>query len=269
MRREVAVAEPVLQVRDLCIAWRSADGRANRVVDGVSFDLAAGATLGIAGESGSGKSTLARALLGHCRAGSAITGGSLRLDGDDLAALSEAELARRRGRVMAMVPQNPLASLTFHMPVGRQLEEVLRLRAGLSAKAAGLRAQVEISREAVRFSQEDRAALEPVAADELGDRFEADLAAYTGAKHAVAVVNGTAALHVALRLAGVQPGDEVLIPALTFVATANAVAYCDAIPHFVDSADDTLGVDPQALRTYLSRAAELRGGQCVNRATPR
>jgi len=140
MRREVAVAEPVLQVRDLCIAWRGADGRANQVVDGVSFDLAAGATLGIAGESGSGKSTLARALLGHCRAGSAITGGSLRLDGDDLAALSEAELARRRGRVMAMVPQNPLASLTFHIPVGRQLEEVLRLRAGLSAGPARLRA---------------------------------------------------------------------------------------------------------------------------------
>jgi ABC-type glutathione transport system ATPase component len=135
MRRGVAVADPVLQVRDLSIAWRE-----TRVVDGVSFDLASGGTLGIAGESGSGKSTLARALLGHCRAGSAITGGSIRLDGADLATLSEAELARRRGRVMAMVPQNPLASLTFHMPVGRQLEEVLRLRAGLSAGAARLRA---------------------------------------------------------------------------------------------------------------------------------
>ncbi|CAH0200883.1 ABC transporter ATP-binding protein [Roseomonas sp. CECT 9278] len=140
MRREVGVADPVLQVRDLSIAWRGADGRANRVVDGVSFDLAAGGTLGIAGESGSGKSTLARALLGHCRAGSAITGGSIRLDGDDLAALSEPGLARRRGRVMAMVPQNPLASLTFHLRVGRQLEEVLRWRAGLSADAARLRA---------------------------------------------------------------------------------------------------------------------------------
>jgi len=101
------------------------------------------------------------------------------------------------------------------------------------------------------------------------DRFEADLAAYTGARHAIAVVNGTAALHVALKLAGVCPGDEVLLPALTFVATANAVAYCDATPHFVDSAEDTLGVDPQALRAYLSHAAELRSGQCVNRATGR
>ena len=75
------------------------------------------------------------------------------------------------------------------------------------------------------------------------DRFEADLAAYTGAKYAVAVVNGTAALHVALLLAGVQPGDEVLIPALTFVATANAVSYCGAVPHFVDSEERTLGLD--------------------------
>ena len=101
------------------------------------------------------------------------------------------------------------------------------------------------------------------------DRFEADLAIYTGARHAVAVVNGTAALHVALQLAGVQEGDEVLIPALTFVATANAVAYCGAIPHFVDSEERTLGLDPRALREYLNAAAEMRGGQCVNRATGR
>ena len=101
------------------------------------------------------------------------------------------------------------------------------------------------------------------------DRFEADLAAYTGAKHAVSVVNGTAALHVALRLAGVRPGDEVLIPALTFVATANAVAYCGAVPHFVDSEERTLGVDPHALRAYLRDSTDIRSGQCVNRATGR
>lgn len=101
------------------------------------------------------------------------------------------------------------------------------------------------------------------------DRFEAELAAYTGARHAVAVVNGTAALHVALKLVGVGSGDEVLLPALTFVATANAVAYCDAIPHFVDSDEDTLGVDPLALRTYLSRVGELRSGKCINRTTGR
>ena len=67
------------------------------------------------------------------------------------------------------------------------------------------------------------------------DRFELDLAKFTGAKHVVALVNGTAALHIALKLAGVQAKDEVLIPALTFVATANAVTYCNATPHFVDS----------------------------------
>lgn len=101
------------------------------------------------------------------------------------------------------------------------------------------------------------------------DRFEADLAAFTGARHAVAVVNGTAALHVALQLAGVQAGDEVLVPALTFVATANAVAYCGATPHFVDSEERTLGLDPQALREYLRATTELRDGHCVNLATGR
>ncbi|SVE50254.1 uncharacterized protein METZ01_LOCUS503108, partial [marine metagenome] len=64
------------------------------------------------------------------------------------------------------------------------------------------------------------------------DRFERDLAEYTGAKYAVVVVNGTAALHIALLLAGVQPGDEVLVPALNFVATANAVSHCGALSHF-------------------------------------
>lgn len=101
------------------------------------------------------------------------------------------------------------------------------------------------------------------------DRFEADLAAYTGARHAVAVVNGTAALHVALRLAGVQPGDEVLIPALTFVATANAVAYAGATPHFADSEERTLGLNPRALREYLQGVTEIRSERCVNRATGR
>ena len=101
------------------------------------------------------------------------------------------------------------------------------------------------------------------------DRFEAELAAYTGARHAVAVMNGTAALHIALQLAGVQPDDEVLIPALTFVATACAVRYCGASPHFVDSEERTLGVDVDALRDYLQGATELRAGKCVNRSTGR
>lgn len=101
------------------------------------------------------------------------------------------------------------------------------------------------------------------------DRFEADLAAVTGAAHAVAVVNGTAALHVALLLADVQPGDEVLVPALTFVATASAVRYCGAVPHFVDCDEATLGLDPGALRAHLTRIASRTGAGCVNRETGR
>jgi perosamine synthetase len=101
------------------------------------------------------------------------------------------------------------------------------------------------------------------------DRFEEELAAFTGAKRAVAVVNGTAALHVSLLLAGVECGDEVLLPALTFIATANAVAYCNATPHFVDSEKRSLGMDAYALRNYLSASTEMRGGKCINRATGR
>lgn len=101
------------------------------------------------------------------------------------------------------------------------------------------------------------------------DRFEADLAAFTGAKHAVATVNGTAALHIAAKLAGVGEGDEVLMPALTFVATANAVSYCGAVPHFVDSEERSFGIDAAALRDWLTRTTEARGGLCVNRATGR
>ncbi len=101
------------------------------------------------------------------------------------------------------------------------------------------------------------------------DRFEAELAQYTGARHAVAVVNGTAALHVALLLAGVKPGDEVLMPALTFIATANACSYCGAAPHFVDCEPQTLGMDVSRLREYLQRNTEQVAGQCVNRQTRR
>ena len=101
------------------------------------------------------------------------------------------------------------------------------------------------------------------------DRFECDLTKFTGAKYAVAVVNGTAALHIALRLAGVHAGDEVLVPALTFIATANAVSYCNATPHFVDSEMGTLGMDAAKLREYLIIHTERQSGLCINRATRR
>jgi perosamine synthetase len=102
------------------------------------------------------------------------------------------------------------------------------------------------------------------------DRFESMLAEYTGARRAIAVVNGTAALHACLRLADVRPGDEVIIPALTFVATANAVTYCGAVPHLVDSDPSTLGMDPAALAAHLAEIAEIRPGSGVhNRLTGR
>lgn len=101
------------------------------------------------------------------------------------------------------------------------------------------------------------------------DRFEQQLAEYTGVKRAVAVVNGTAALHVCLRLVGVRQDDEVLIPALTFIATANAVSYCGAIPHLVDSEERTLGIDPARLAEYLDEITELRGEDCFNTLTGR
>ena len=101
------------------------------------------------------------------------------------------------------------------------------------------------------------------------DRFELDLAQYTGAKYVVATVNGTAALHIALKLAGVIQDDEVLVPALTFVATANAVVYCNATPHFVDSEESTLGIDVAKLRSYLLDHTKIIAGQCVNTASGR
>jgi perosamine synthetase len=101
------------------------------------------------------------------------------------------------------------------------------------------------------------------------DRFEVMLAEYTGVKRAVVVVNGTAALHVCLLLAGVEPGDEVLLPTLTFVATPNAISYCGAMPHFVDSEEATLGLDPRKLADYLYDISEIRGNECFNRKTGR
>ncbi|GAB7021547.1 LegC family aminotransferase [Salidesulfovibrio brasiliensis] len=101
------------------------------------------------------------------------------------------------------------------------------------------------------------------------DEFERRLAEFTGAARAVAVVNGTAALQVALDVCGVERGDEVLMPALTFVATANAASYLGAVPHFVDSEEHTFGVDPVRLREHLVSAAEVRDGVCLNRSTGR
>ena len=101
------------------------------------------------------------------------------------------------------------------------------------------------------------------------EEFERRLAEFTGMRYAVATVNGTAALHVCLRLAGAEAGDEVIVPALTFVATANAVAYCGASPHFADSHPVTLGLDADKLREHLQNVTERRSGITLNRSTGR
>jgi len=101
------------------------------------------------------------------------------------------------------------------------------------------------------------------------DRFERMLEQVTGANRAVAVVNGTAALHACFHLAGVEAGDEVISPTLTFVATTNAITYCGAIPHFVDSSLETLGMDPLALALRLKATAERTAAGTINRETGR
>ncbi len=101
------------------------------------------------------------------------------------------------------------------------------------------------------------------------DRFERMLEEVTGARRAIAVVNGTAALHACFTLAGVASGDEVMSPALTFIATPNAIAYCGASPHFIDSSIATLGMDPRALGARLEAIAQRRPNGTINRETGR
>lgn len=101
------------------------------------------------------------------------------------------------------------------------------------------------------------------------DRFETDMAAYTGSPRAVATVNGTAALHVALKLAGVVPGDLVVTQPLTFVATCNAIAYCQAEPVFVDVDRHTMGLSAHALESWLADNAVVEGDTCLTRSDHR
>ncbi len=100
------------------------------------------------------------------------------------------------------------------------------------------------------------------------DRFEKDLADFMGVKRVVVVMNGTAALHLCMEAIGVTDGDEVLCPALTFVATPNAISYTGATPNFIDSDVDNLGVCPVKLEEYLSDIAKMDdAGNCINTKT--
>lgn len=101
------------------------------------------------------------------------------------------------------------------------------------------------------------------------DLFEKQLAEFTGVKRAIAVANGTSALHICLKLAGVEQGDEVLVPALSFVASANAIAHAGGVPHFVDSEERTLGLNPFKLEQYLNEITIFRDNACYNKITGR
>lgn len=101
------------------------------------------------------------------------------------------------------------------------------------------------------------------------DRFENDMAEYTGAKKAVVCVSGTNALHVAMMLVGVERDDEVLTQALTFIATCNAISYIGAHPVFIDVDKSTMGLSPDALKDWLQKNSEIRNGQCYNKSTGR
>jgi perosamine synthetase len=101
------------------------------------------------------------------------------------------------------------------------------------------------------------------------DRFESEMAAYVGARYGIAVVTGTAALHAALLVAGVGPDDEVLVPSLTFISTANAIRYCGAWPVFMDSEPKTWTIDVEKTAEFLARECEMRGNRLVNRGSGR
>lgn len=104
---------------------------------------------------------------------------------------------------------------------------------------------------------------------EFVNRFEREMAAYTGAARAVVCVSGTNGLHMALMLVGVAQGDEVITQPLTFIATANAISYCGAHPVFVDVDRDTMGLSPTKMAAWLETHAEVRNEQCYNKGTGR
>lgn len=99
------------------------------------------------------------------------------------------------------------------------------------------------------------------------DQFEQLMAAYTGANYAIATVNGTAALHIALKLIGVAEGEEVITQPLSFIATCNAISYCGAKPVFIDVDRDTMGLSPYSLLSFLQQYVEQREDGCYNKST--
>lgn len=99
------------------------------------------------------------------------------------------------------------------------------------------------------------------------NQFEEMIAKYTNAKYAIATVNGTSAIHIALILAGTERNDEVITQPLTFIATCNAISYCGATPVFVDVDKDTMGLSPTSLSAFLEESTEQKHGACYNKVT--
>jgi len=99
------------------------------------------------------------------------------------------------------------------------------------------------------------------------EKFEKDFASFVGTKYAVATVNGTAALHIALKIADVKEDDEVITQALSFIATCNAISYCKAKPIFLDVDLDTLGLSPVALKNFLETNCKIIDNKCINKTT--
>src|SRR3989338_3606414 len=101
------------------------------------------------------------------------------------------------------------------------------------------------------------------------DRFEIELAAYVGSKNAVAIVNGTAALHTALKVIGLEPNDEVIVSNLTFVAPVNAALYCQAYPVLMDADPESWQMDAEKVERFLATECQIRGKECYNKRTGR
>ena len=99
------------------------------------------------------------------------------------------------------------------------------------------------------------------------DEFEDKITTYTGAKYAVATINGTSALHISLLIANVEKDDEVITQPLSFVATCNAISYCGASPVFIDVDKDTMGLSPSSLKEFLKNNTEIKNNQCINNRT--
>lgn len=136
------------------------------------------------------------------------------------------------------------------------------------AKAIG---NVEVSLHEPQFDDRDKEAMQDVIRSGFVssqgphlDQFELSLKQITGAKYAICVTNGTAAITLGLIASGIMPGEEVLVPSLTFVATGNAILQANAIPHFVETNSNNFGIDVAKLQDYLNKNSKLEDGQCVN-----